>query len=140
MRVLESFSVGGMVLSDAACAARIDDWLRQWHAWCRRDPYANGYYGVSPGCIHARTSRQYDDFNGNLDVHIDAVEMEAADAIVNAMADPWRTALSVQARNLYTGSMVWSSPRLPACPMERQLVLGQARKKFQEALIRAGIF
>lgn len=140
MRLMCSFDFRGGELSDVDVAERINDWLARWHGWCSREPYASGFYGVSPGCKQARSSRQYDDQNGGLDAHIDSVEMEAVDAVINAITDPWRTALAIQARNLNSGANVWRSPRLPASERERMVVLVEARKKFHLGLVRAGIF
>lgn len=122
------------------CADRINEWLCRWHAWSRAHVHSTGFYGVNPACRQSRASRQYDDENGSLDAHIESVEMEAVDAVMDAIPQPWRTALSVQARNLYTGASVWVSPRLPACQRERAVLLMEARNKFHLAMLRANIF
>jgi hypothetical protein len=65
--------------------------------------------------------------------------MEAVDGVIDAIAEPWRSALSVQARNLHTGRQVWNSPRLPSCAMMRGQILMVARKKFVDGLARGGL-
>lgn len=120
-------------------AENVSSLLAQWHAWSAGYAMTNGYPTGNSACRGARSSRQYDDANGGLDAHIDHVVMEAVDAVIDAIQDPWRTALSVQARNLRTGSQVWSSPRLPACVLQRSELLVAARKKFVEGLMRGNL-
>lgn len=126
--------------SARVCAERINEWLYRWHAWSRAHVHSTGFYGVNPACRQSRASRQYDDENGGLDAHIENVEMEAVDAVMDTIPQPWRTALSVQARNLYTGVSVWRSPRLPVSQQECAVLLMEARNKFHLAMIRANIF
>ena len=122
-----------------ALNARLNDLLAGWHAWSAGHVMEIGYQRTCPTFRQARASRQYDDANGSLDAHVDAVLMEAVDAVVSAIDNPWHAALSVQARNLHTGRSVWASPRLPACPTERAKLLGVARNKFAQGLEKAGI-
>lgn len=118
---------------------RVNDLLSRWHAWCAGHGYGMGYPSRSASCREARASRQHDDENGGLDAHIDAVLLEGVDAVVGQIAQPWCTALQIQARNLYTGRSVWLSPRLPACASDRAELLAVARKKFVDGLDRAGL-
>jgi hypothetical protein len=120
-------------------AEHISDLLSQWHAWSSGHAMVYGFPTVNSSCRQSRSSRQYDDANGGLDAHIDHVLMEAVDSVIDAIAEPWRTALSVQARNLNTGRQVWSSPRLPVCPLRRGEMLELARKKFCEGLLRRNL-
>lgn len=120
-------------------AENLNNLLCGWHKWSAGHSMVYGFPSVSSSCRGARASRQYDDANGSLDAHIDAVLMEAVDAVVYAIADPWRTALSVQARNLATGARVWTSPRLPVCPDARRVLLAEARGKFVKGLASAGL-
>jgi hypothetical protein len=122
-----------------AIAEHVNSLLSQWHAWSAGHSVAHGYPTVNTTCRSARASRQYDDANGGLDAHIDHVLMEAVDGVIDAIADPWRSALSVQARNLHTGRQVWNSPRLPSCGMMRGQILMVARKKFVDGLARGGL-
>lgn len=114
----------------------VSDLLARWHSWSAGHSMTHSYPMVSSSFRDARASRQYDDANGGLDAHIDCVLMEAVDAVIDAISDPWRTALSIQARNLQTGSSVWTSPRLPTCMHRRAEMLVEARKKFVEGLAR----
>ena len=120
-------------------AEHINSLLAQWHAWSAGHALTFGFPSVNTSCRSARSSRQYDDSNGGLDAHIDHVLMEAVDGVIDAIPDPWRSALSVQARNLQTGAQVWNSPRLPSCAMQRGELVMAARKKFVEGLSRLNL-
>jgi hypothetical protein len=120
-------------------AEHVNSLLAQWHAWSAGHSLVHGYPTINTTCRIARSSRQYDDANGGLDAHIDHVLMEAVDGVIDAIADPWRSALSVQARNLHTGAQVWNSPRLPSCAMMRGELVAAARKKFVEGLLRRNL-
>lgn len=120
-------------------AEHVNSLLAQWHVWSAGHGMTHGYPTINTTCRGARSSRQYDDANGGLDAHIDHVLMEAVDGVIDAIDDPWRSALSVQARNLHTGAQVWSSPRLPSCPMRRGEFLVVARKKFVDGLSRRNL-
>lgn len=120
-------------------AEHVNSLLAQWHAWSAGQSLVHGYPTINTTCRIARSSRQYDDANGGLDAHIDHVLMEAVDGVIDAIADPWRSALSVQARNLHTGAQVWNSPRLPSCAMLRGELVAAARKKFVEGLLRRNL-
>jgi hypothetical protein len=120
-------------------AEHVSSLLAQWHAWSAGQGMTFGYPTINTTCRIARSSRQYDDANGGLDAHIDHVLMEAVDGVIDAITDPWRSALSVQARNLHTGAQVWNSPRLPSDPIELGKVLQAARKKFVDGLLRRNL-
>jgi hypothetical protein len=120
-------------------AEHVNSLLAQWHAWSAGHSLVHGYPTINTTCRIARSSRQYDDANGGLDAHIDHVLMEAVDGVIDAIADPWRSALSVQARNLHTGAQVWNSPRLPSCAMMRGELVAVARKKFVDGLSRRNL-
>lgn len=117
-------------------AVRLNELLAGWHAWCAGHALVCGFPSVNASCRSSRASRQYDDTNGSLDAHIDAMLAEAVDAVVDSIAEPFRSALATQARNLYTGAQVWASPRLPACAVARADLLAEARNLFQVALAR----
>lgn len=125
--------------AEVELSERVNDLLSRWHAWSAGHAYAHGYASVNAACRMAKASRQYDDQNGSLDAQIDVSLMEAVDAQIDAIADPWRSALMVQARNLYTGASVWNCPRLPRSGGARMEVLVLARKKFVDRLARAGL-
>ena len=117
----------------------LNDLLSSHHKWARRTRFGKGYPSESASCKDARASRQYDDSNGALDSGLDDSRMEAFDAVLYRIEQPWLTALQVQARNLATGSNVWSSPRLPVDPLERSILILEARNKILKELVKDGI-
>ena len=126
-------------MTERELSEHLSDLLSRWHAWCAGHVYSTGFASVNAACRMARASRQYDDVNGSLDAQIDVSLMEAVDAQIDQVPQPWRTALQVQARNLATGSQVWNSPRLPVCERERRAVLVEARRQFAARLARANL-
>lgn len=120
-------------------AEHLNSLLAQWHVWSSGHSMVHGYPTINTTCRGSRSSRQYDDANGGLDAHIDHVLMEAVDGVIDGIPDPWRSALSVQARNLHTGAQVWNSPRLPSCAMRRGELLMAARKKLVDGLSRCNL-
>jgi hypothetical protein len=65
--------------------------------------------------------------------------MEAVDSVIDAIPQPWRTALSFQARNLHQNASVWSSPRLPSCAGQRAELVMVARSLFIEEMKRRNL-
>lgn len=117
----------------------LNDLLASWHKWCSRYQFGKGYPSSDVACRQSKTSRQYDDQNGALDADVDQTIMEAFDAAMERVEQPWRTALSIQARNMATGAAVWSSPRLPQDPIERSILIMEARNKLMKVLALDGI-
>lgn len=117
----------------------LNDLLAKWHRHCAGYSFGRGYPTTDVTCRQARTSKQYDYENGAMDANVDNAIMEAFDAAMDKVDQPWRTALSFQARNLHTGSNVWSSPRLPSSVQERVVLLMEARNKLMLVLARDGI-
>lgn len=117
----------------------VNDLLVSWHKWCSRYQFGKAYPSSDVACRQSKTSRQYDDQNGALDADVDQTIMEAFDAAMERVDQPWRTALSIQARNMATGANVWSSPRLPQDPIERSILIMEARNKLMKVLAMDGI-
>ncbi len=65
-------------------------------------------------------------------------QMQAVEFAVGNMADPYRTAIYMLARNCYTGRNVWISNRLPSDALERAQIVGKARTILTEKLMQAG--
>jgi hypothetical protein len=108
--------------------AILDDLLRSWHFRCQLDD-AEGYYRVNPACLMFRSSRQYDDSNGALDSDNRNTVLEAFDAAVFRLEQPYLYAIQVQARNLATGSWVWRHPRLPEPGPKLAEIVSVARRE-----------
>jgi len=117
----------------------LNDLLVKWHIYCSRYQFGKGYPSTDVTCRQSRTSKQYDYDNGAMDATVDDAIMAAFDAAMDKVEQPWRTALSVQARNLRTGANVWNSPRLPSNAIERAAILIEARNILLMVLARDGI-
>lgn len=117
----------------------LNDLLAKWHRYCAGYSFGKGYPSSDVTCRQSRTSKQYDYDNGAMDASVDQSIMEAFDAAMDTIEQPWRTALSLQARNLHTGNSVWISPRLPADPIERGVLLMEARNKLLKVLAKDGV-
>lgn len=118
--------------------AALDLLLSTWHQW-QRASTARGYNTRALVCGEYRSSRQYDDCNGALDDELEHRTMKTVDFQVAQMVDPYKAAIYAQARALAVGCSVWSSPRLPADPFERQAIVQQARAMLTRRLQSAGV-
>lgn len=118
---------------------QLDDLLIRWHRWASSEGYGTGYPSQSTYCRMYRPSRQYDDSNGSLDASIEDRLMTSVDAVIHTLNRQHVAALSVNARNLSTGSSVWNSPRLPQGEELLTLIAG-ARDALRDALDDAGLW
>lgn len=105
----------------------LNDLLSRWHAWASDWRTALGFPTEAAFAHQYRTSRQHDDGNGALDQDVDNIVMAGVDGCINAIEQPWRNALQINARNLHTGVAVWRSPRLPKDELARALLVSDAR-------------
>lgn len=118
--------------------ATLEDLLSRWHHHCK------GYSpvpvrGADPMFRQAVRPRGYDTVSAILEDEAERIKMEALDFHVYEIADPYRSAILILARNCYTGRNVWMSPRLPKEPMERGRIVGEARSLLIGRLRRAGV-
>jgi hypothetical protein len=120
-------------------SAALDDLLSRWHAWQQGAKASRGFAPKALVCGEYRTSRQYDDGNGALDSDLEALRSRQVDHEVRQMAEPHRTAVYCEARNLSTGYAVWSSPRLPRHAVERESVVVAARQIICGRLVASGL-
>jgi hypothetical protein len=129
--------------SEAEINERLNDLLRRWHAHCLGYSPGKGYPSGDAVCRQAKSSSVWDGWNGAQDQAVEKKIMEGFDGVMwnipNTDKQPYLTALQFQARNLYTGKQVWTSPRLPADQMERGVLLMEARNLLLRALTRAGL-
>lgn len=113
------------------------DLLRQWHRWASGYQHVGGinsspmFRGVAP-C----KTREDDDA---VDGAIHNSTCEAINFQIFEMEPVHRTILQLHARNLNAGVSVWSSPRLPADPEERAIILLEAMNKLTKRLIFCGV-
>lgn len=122
-----------------AIDASLDYLLILMHNATDRDSVAAGYPSHAAGMALYRPSKQHDSENGAADSDADATLGQAVDFHVSEMADPHRTAIRVNARNLATGVHVWGSARLPLDPVERAILLMEARNQIMRRLQTAGL-
>ena len=116
----------------------LDELLVPWHFWSK------GYHLVgdihsSPMFNHARTPRGWDTVAEIVEHEIDAPAMVTLNFHVFELCPEYRTAIQINARNLATGKSVWTSARLPADLMQRQLLLRDAREPLTKRLVSACI-
>lgn len=119
--------------------ATLDNLLRLMHESAAGDRVGQGYPSNAPGCSLYRASRQYDYDNGASDSERDTELGVAVSAVVGQMADPHRTCLQIEGRNLSTGVRVWISARLPLCPVERSVIRQEARNQLARRLQAEGL-
>ena len=118
--------------------AILDDILGRWHAYCKGYS-AMAVVGVDPMFRGEINRSGWDSSDDIMDAAINKKIMEAVDFQVSEMIDPYRTAIHMAARNCYTGVSVWRSPRLPSDPLERGVIVGDARAKLTTRLINVGV-
>lgn len=116
----------------------IDDLLCSWHRWAKGYQHVGGI-NTSPMFREVKAGRAWDTVDQIIDADIEHSRMDALDHIIMALCDVYRTALQIQAMNLYTGRSVWSSARLPADAEARAQILADARTALILRLRDAGI-
>ena len=112
--------------------------LCDWYRWAKGYQHVGGI-NSSPMFREVKMGRQWDTVDEIISSDLVHSQMEAIDHIVMAMCEVYRTSLQFQARNLYTGKYVWTSPRLPTDPKERAVILADARQALGAKLRDAGI-
>ena len=117
----------------------LDDILSRWHSWQCGYRASRGFSPKSLVTGDYRTSRQYDDVNGALDIDIDAAIMRQVDFEIGEMADPHRTAIYCLARALALGLAVFTSPRLPDDRAELEHIVRNARGILTARLVASGV-
>lgn len=117
--------------------AQLDDLLSRWHWWRAGYQNVRGYSNGGSATSEYRSSRQYDDANGALDMAIENAQMRQVDFEVSELDDPWHTAICIEARTLCLGVSVFNSPRIAAADRER--IVKEARRLLADRLIAAGI-
>lgn len=128
-----------MIHEEQQLEASLDHFLALMHRYSSSFHLGQGYPSRAAGTEQYRPSRQYDSENGAMDGEADHAIGAAVSRIVDAMADPHRTSLRIEARNIVTGVKAWGSARLPLCPIERSVIRVEARNRLWRALIADGI-
>ena len=118
---------------------QLDTVLADWHRWQEGARVSRGFASHALVVGEFRISRQYDDCNGALDDDLRKSTCKIVQCVVDQMPDPWRSAAYILARECCTGLAVWSSPRLPQSPAERQAVMLETRGKLVRRLVVEGV-
>jgi hypothetical protein len=113
--------------------------LADWHRWSQHTAQRNGFPGRAAGFGQSRSNTQYDWENGVEAEMVDRRIMEGFDTAIQRVPQPWNTALQFEARNLVARYAVWTSPRLPADPEERAVLVLEARVRLLKELARDGV-
>jgi hypothetical protein len=119
--------------------ASIDHFLALMHKYSSAYHVGRGYPARAAGTEQYIASRQYDGDNGASDGDADHATGAAVSAIVDRITDPHRTCLRIEGRNLVTGVKVWTSARLPLCPVERSIIRLEARNRLWQQLTAQGL-
>ena len=100
-----------------------------------------GYPRECPSTAGFKGSRQFDDVNGQQEADAESQLCQHIENVINGdsryypgIAEPYRTALHMVARNRASGVSVWTSARLPADADKRAEVVAEAMERFAEAL------
>lgn len=129
--------------------AKLDDLLACWHRWqLGFSPVPTS--SASPQFRNVKSAKTWDSTSDAYDQDLEHRQMEAVECQVNELPDDdgkakggpnraYRSAIHAHARNLHVGRSVWASPRLPTDPMERAVVLLEARNLLTRRLCDAGV-
>lgn len=109
--------------------------LVAWWKYTRaRDLMGLGLPVECPSTAGYKASRQYDDINGAHETDSRGELLRHVGSLVDGIAEPYRTALYVLARNRSTGVSVWISPRLPADKDEVAEITAEALARFADLI------
>lgn len=116
----------------------LDDLLSRWHSWARGFQICAAP-GADPMFRNAKSCRGWDTTDEIVESELTNDTMKAIDFEVGEVAEPHRSAIYANARNLASRHVVWASPRLPQDPVARALLVTEARRKLIDRLLLAGI-
>lgn len=120
----------------------LDDLLGRYHGWAK-SYRANFQCPRDPVFRDVKSGRSWDSTADVIEDELVNSTMETVDFQIGEMPDtreqPYRSAIYQLARNCYTGRKVWLSPRLPNDPIERGVVIQEARNDITRRLIKAGV-
>ncbi|MBT2333606.1 hypothetical protein J7E49_06775 [Variovorax paradoxus] len=123
--------------------AILDDLLSRWHSWAK-NYIPIPQCGADPMFRNVKVAKTWDTTSDAFDDELNNRIMEAIDFQVSEMPDQppdrgYRSAIYSLARNLATGRSVWLSPRLPKDPVERGILVVEARNMLTRRLLVAGV-
>lgn len=113
--------------------------LADWHRWSTHTHHRGGFAGKAAGFGQSRSNSQFDWENGLESEMVDKRIMQGFDNAIQRVPQPWHTALQFEAKNLAVRYQVWTSPRLPKDPQEREVLVLEARVKLLRELAKDGV-
>ena len=120
--------------------------LADWHRWMAASPINGTDRMDDPTFRDVKSGRCWDSADDIIEAELKSDTMKTIDFCVagdargqGAMAEPYRAAIYTVARNQSTGSNTWSSSRLPADPMERGVIVMEAKNMLTRRLMTAGV-
>lgn len=122
--------------------AILDDILCRWHRWQHASGRTRGFTGGGNMTGQYQTPHSYldeVDADQDTDVKVERNIMRQVDFEVRQLPDPWRSAIYALARALSVGVTVFRSPRLPADPAARKLIVSEARARLTTRLASSGV-
>jgi hypothetical protein len=120
--------------------ALLDDILARWHGWALGTKVSRGHASRSlVAGDHRGYGLQYESQLEQQDVDLESARCRVVDHQVREMAEPWRTAIYQDAKNVYCGLAVWNSPRLSSDPMCIEIIREEARQLLAVRLVAAGV-
>lgn len=119
--------------------AILDDILSRFHAWSMTAKAVRGWASKALVCGDFDGYRNQDNGHDDNEQYLEQKIMAAVDFQIGEMAEPHRSAIYCNARNLCTGLAVWSSPRLPADTLARAAIVVEARAVLMRRLVSAGV-
>lgn len=120
--------------------------LSDWHHWMT-GAQLNGTDRLDdPAFRNARANHSWDSSDEVIEKALHSDTMKSVDFHISGdsrgqggLAEPYRAAIYCLARNCHSGVYVWSSPRLPKDPMERGVIVLEARNQLMRRLMAAGV-
>lgn len=119
--------------------AILDDLLIRWHQWSPRIYVSRGFNRETTGMEGYITSRQYDDQNGALDDEVEHLTMRTVGEQIAQMVVMQQICLTVMARALTLGVVVFSHPRLPKDEAEFDALKFASRSEIAKRLRYRGV-
>ena len=116
----------------------LNDLLSRWHSWCKAYSFV-AQHTTSPLFTQVTSSRRWDSADEVIQDDVDDSTMEAVDFHVYQLPEQQKAVIHIYARNLHCGASVWSSPRVPKDPMERAIILMEAKNALTRRLMTAGV-
>lgn len=124
----------------------LNDYLARWHAWSHGKSMNGTDHIADPAFRDSESYRGWETADELHDRNWLKFVLKTIDVIVTGddraqggMESPYKDAIMIQARNLYTGFNVWVSPRVPRDSLKRAEILAEARATLIRRMRTAGV-